>query len=85
MKGTISPRLRRRMKNKKKPAPTKADLLLLAVNAVPDTWLDSLLTGPDAAVGPPPYGCPDIERLCKAIRERIRTAFGERVDSEVKP
>jgi hypothetical protein len=41
---------------------------------LPTNWLDPLLTGPKAVVGQPPYGCPDIERLCKAIAERIRTA-----------
>jgi hypothetical protein len=43
-------------------------------NELPTNWLNPLLTGPKAVVGKPPYGCPDIERLCKAIAERIRTA-----------
>lgn len=63
---------RRRVKKVAQP-----DLLLRVVRAVPDSWLDSLLTGPDAVVGAPPYGCPDIENLCKAIRVRIRAVFGE--------
>jgi hypothetical protein len=41
---------------------------------LPTSWLDPLLTGPKAVVGQPPYGCEDIERLCKAIAGRIRTA-----------
>lgn len=42
-----------------------------AASCIPDTWLDPLLTGPNAVVGAPPYGCQDIQRLCKALRERI--------------
>ncbi len=38
---------------------------------VPTNWLDPLLTGPDAVIGKPPYGCPDIERLLRAVRDRI--------------
>jgi hypothetical protein len=37
---------------------------------IPMTWLDPLLTGPDAVIGKPPYGCPDIERLLNALRQR---------------
>ena len=45
-----------------------------ALDAIPTTWLDPLLTGPKAVIGMPPYGCPDIERLLNAIRERARLA-----------
>lgn len=38
---------------------------------VPLTWLDPMLTGPDAVIGDPPYTCKDIEAVCKAIRRRI--------------
>lgn len=46
----------------------RADKVLAAF---PDSWLDPLLTGPNAVVGKPPFGCPDIERLLAAIKERI--------------
>lgn len=39
--------------------------------AIPTSWLDSLLTGPDAVIGKGPWGCPDIERLLAAIKQRI--------------
>ena len=39
---------------------------------VPTSWLDSMLSGEDAAVRKPPYGCPDIERLLHAIAAAIR-------------
>jgi hypothetical protein len=42
-----------------------------AIDAVPMSWLDPLLTGPKAVIGNPPYGCPDIERLLNAIRDRL--------------
>lgn len=45
-----------------------------AVKAIPTTWLDSLLTGPDAVIGKPPYGVPDIEKLLSAVRDRVREA-----------
>lgn len=41
-------------------------------DAVPCNWLDPLLSGPDAVLkGAGPWGCPDIERLLRAIRERV--------------
>lgn len=49
-------------------------LLKIMANAVPRTWLDSMLTGPDAVIGSPPYGCPDIEKVCKAIKKRLDAA-----------
>lgn len=42
-----------------------------AAEAIPTSWLDSLLTGPDAVVGKPPFGCPDVEALLNAIKNRI--------------
>lgn len=42
------------------------------LSAVPNNWLDPLLTGPHAVIGEPPYGDPDIERLMNAVRERVR-------------
>ena len=42
----------------------------LIVDAVPTNWLDPLLTGPDR-VGNVPFGCPEIEKLLRAVRERV--------------
>lgn len=41
------------------------------LDAIPTTWLDPLLTGPDA-IAKPPYTCTDIERLMNAVRERVK-------------
>lgn len=43
--------------------------------AVPTTWLDPLLTGPEAVLGTRggQWGCPDIEKLLQAIRKRMET------------
>jgi hypothetical protein len=42
---------------------------------VPDSWLDPLLTGKNAALhGPGPWGCQDIERLLAALKARIAEA-----------
>jgi hypothetical protein len=49
------------------------------VACVPTTWLDPLLTGPDAVIGKPPYGCPDIERLLSAIRSRVEAVQSDTV------
>jgi hypothetical protein len=40
---------------------------------IPTSWLDSLLTGPNAALHGDggTWGCPDIERLLKRIKERM--------------
>lgn len=43
-----------------------------AADKIPTTWLDPLLSGPNAVLqGSGPWGCPDIERLLKAIKERF--------------
>lgn len=43
-----------------------------AKDAIPTSWLDPLLTGPDAVFGKGgPWGCPDIERLLGAIKARL--------------
>jgi len=43
-------------------------------DGVPTSWLDPLLTGPDAALkGPGPWGCPDIENLLRAVRKRVQS------------
>lgn len=42
---------------------------------VPTNWLDPLLTGKAAALhGSGPWGCPDIERLLRGIRNRLRAS-----------
>ena len=43
------------------------------LNAIPGSWFDPLLTGPDAVIGNPPYSCKDIENLLLAIRRKIET------------
>jgi hypothetical protein len=48
-----------------------------AAQAIPDTWLDPLLTGENAVIGQPPYGCPDVERLLKALQMAIRALAQE--------
>ena len=40
-------------------------------SGIPTSWLDPLLTGPEAVIGDPPYDCRDIERLLNAIRKRM--------------
>ncbi len=44
--------------------------------AIPTSWLDPMLTGPEALLGRPPYGCPDIERLLNGIRAAVRGRTG---------
>lgn len=41
------------------------------IAGIPDSWLDSLLTGPDEVMGEHPWGCPTVERLVQAIKERL--------------
>lgn len=65
-----------RAKKAKQKARSKRDTAIL--EAIPATWLDSLLTGPDAVVAKSPYDCPDIERLLQAIRERVQTIMESR-------
>ncbi len=45
------------------------------IGCVPTSWLDDLLTGPNAVLKGKggTWGCPDIERLLNAIRERMRS------------
>lgn len=50
-----------------------AALRRAVIFAVPDTWLDPLLSGPEAINVP--ASCPDIERLCNAIRMRLFDAL----------
>lgn len=42
---------------------------------IPDSWLDPLLTGSNAVLkGNGPWGCPDIERLLLAVKDRVMRA-----------
>jgi hypothetical protein len=43
---------------------------------VPTNWCDPILTGPDAVLkgNGGTWGCPDIERVLLAVKERIRRA-----------
>ncbi|HCE08754.1 MAG TPA: hypothetical protein DEQ40_09175, partial [Oxalobacteraceae bacterium] len=43
------------------------------LDAIPTNWLDNLLTGDEAVLrgNGGTWGCPDIERLLKAVRQRI--------------
>lgn len=40
---------------------------------IPDSWLDPLLSGPEAVIGKPPYSCRHIERLLQAVKKRVET------------
>lgn len=59
----------------------RAGLREAVLGAIPMNWLDDLLSGPNVLIGAPPYGCPDIERLLNAIKERQRKIFDERIDT----
>ncbi len=47
------------------------------LDAVPNNWLDPLLTGPKAVIGQPPYNCKDIERLLNAVRARVSSTVSD--------
>lgn len=53
------------------------------LDCVPNNWLDPVLSGENAVVGEAPYGCPDIERLLSAIRDRL-TAVLSNLDAGTK-
>lgn len=55
------------------PAVSREAVLDEAVAAVPKTWLDPLLTGPEAALSKDAgkWGCPDIEALLNGVANRI--------------
>lgn len=52
------------------------------LDCVPNNWLDELLTGANAVVGEAPYGCPGIERLLSAIRDRLTAALSNRAGTK---
>ena len=47
------------------------------LEAFPSNWLDPMLTGPHAVLGKPPWGCPDVERLVAAIKDRVIVAMNK--------
>ncbi len=56
-------------------AVSETETIYTAAHLVPTSWLDPLLTGPDAVLkGMGPWPCQDIERLLNAIRARIADA-----------
>ena len=58
--------------------------LYTGADLVPSSWLDPLLTGPDKVLHGEPgtWGCPEIETLLNAIRERIQRADGIKTVTE---
>lgn len=42
--------------------------------AIPDSWLDDLLTGPQAVVKIP-AGCPEIQALLQGLKRRVEDIF----------
>lgn len=52
---------------------TIAKAIQECADQVPTTWLDGLLTGPDAVLqgSGGTWGCPEIEALCRGIKARI--------------
>jgi hypothetical protein len=51
----------------------KAAWVKKCADQVPTTWLDDLLTGPNKVLhgNGGTWGCPEIEKLCRAIKARI--------------
>lgn len=47
-------------------------------DALPTSWLDGILTGPNAVIGKQPYDCKDIERVLLAVNQRVRAALKDR-------
>jgi hypothetical protein len=45
--------------------------LAKCADAVPTSWLDDILTGPNAVIGEQPWGCPEVERILSAVRKRL--------------
>lgn len=50
------------------------DALRSLPELIPTNWLDSLLTGPDAVIGQPPYSGSDVEALLRGVKKRIEGA-----------
>jgi hypothetical protein len=62
----------------RKPRAATFPLTEALLAAIPTNWIDPLLTGPDAVIGKPPYGCPEIEALLRGIGTRMRRIVNER-------
>jgi hypothetical protein len=58
------------------PRDAYTDLGNRLIAAVPTSWLDPLLTGPDA-IGKLPFGCPEIEALMTGVSNRLRRILYE--------
>lgn len=63
--------------------PSLAEVIAL----IPTSWLDPLLSGPDAALSGKggTWGCPDIERLLNGIRKRIESEYPSLRDEVLLP
>lgn len=57
------------------------------LNCVPHSWLDPLLTGEQAVLKGKggTWGCPDIERLLNAVRERLRIKLKSSTTQALRP
>ena len=60
-------------------------LLAIAEEDIPHTWLDPLLSGPNAVINGYEFTCRDIERLLNAIRERVLSRAASLAAQEQKP
>lgn len=49
----------------------RADAAKTYAELIPNNWLNPLLTGPNKVLGEQPWGCPQIEALLNALRERM--------------
>lgn len=58
-----------RAKKAAQKARSKRDKAIL--DAIPTSWLDPLLSGPEK-IAAPPYTCTDVERLLRAVRDRVK-------------
>lgn len=58
------------------------DAVRIAVDAVPTSWADPMLTGPHAVIGQPPYNCADVEHLLIALRARMAIRFDQHSEKQ---
>lgn len=61
-------------------APVEAQPTQPLADLVPTNWLDPLFSGPNAVLQGRggTWGCPDIERLLRAVKKRIADAEGRK-------
>lgn len=52
----------------------RAALRTRVLDAIPTSWVDSLLIGP-RGIGQPPYDCRHIEKLLRGVRNAVIAAF----------